>query len=61
MRELYLKKNEMLLEIQKYLMERSLEMPLVWPEFDPGVPETIALLWLCGWGGLPGRVMPFEF
>ena len=42
MRELYLKKNEMLLEIQKYLTERSLEMPLVGPEFDPGVPETIA-------------------
>ena len=61
MRELYLKKNEMLLEIQKSLTERSLEMPLVGPEFDPGVPETIALLWLCGWGGLPGRVMPFEF
>ena len=51
----------MLLEIQKYLMERSLEMPLVGPEFDLGIPETIAPLWLCGWGGLPGGVRPFVF
>lgn len=51
----------MLLQIQKYLTERFLEMPLVGPEFDPGVPETRAPLWLCGWGGLPGGVMPFEF